>query len=331
MIEISILIVDDDRDMRLLLKNYLKNMDYNNIFLKESAAECIDFLRLDKKGEKSEVDLILLDIQLNDQSGIQLLEKIKNDQRYEDIPVIMITAYGSDLCLKNAFELGATDYIRKPVSKIEFLARTSSVLKLREEMKKRKKREKELTELSSKLKKVNKQLEKMASLDGLTSLANRRLFDQTLKKEFQRARRNQNKISLIMADIDNFKKYNGSYGHQAGDECLKKVADVIESFARRPADLAARYGGEEFAVILPDTDREGAAKIAEEIRKKAKSLKIEHKSSDISKYVTLSLGIHTEIPENDNIHHLVEEADKALYRAKESGRDQVRKSKNYLL
>jgi len=229
--------------------------------------------------------------------------------------------------LKNAFKAGAHDYIEKPINKIEFLARIKAALRLREEMKKRKGREKELLKTSKKLKKANKKLEKMASMDGLTGLANRRLFDEILKKELLRAKRNNSTISLIMADIDNFKDYNDNYGHQAGDQCLKKIAKTIEETTNRPADLAARYGGEEFSIILPDTNKEGAIKIAEKIRENIISLEIEHAKSDVAEYVTLSLGvnsskINSEI-DDKRIEEFIEKADKALYKAKENGRNMV--------
>lgn len=326
-ININILIVDDDKDIRLLLATYLKKDGYEQIFFAENAKSAYKYLGIGNFDKKKEIDLIILDIVLGNENGIEICSNIKEKEEYQDIPIIMITAKKEKDYLKNAFAAGAHDYIEKPINKIEFLARIKAALRLREEMKKRKKREKELLKTSKKLKKANKKLEKMASMDGLTGLANRRLFDEVMEREMRRAKRKNNNISLIMADIDNFKAYNDNYGHQAGDECLKKVAKVIESSANRPADLAARYGGEEFAVILPDTENEGAIKVAEKIRKNLISLKIEHEKSDVADFVTLSLGVNsskiTEEVDENKIEEFIERADKALYEAKENGRNMV--------
>lgn len=239
----------------------------------------------------------------------------------------MVTAHGDSKILKKAFAAGASDFIKKPINKIEFTARIKSAVKLRNEIKERLKREKELLELSAKLKKVNKKLEKIALQDGLTGIANRRLFDKTIKDEFKRAKRNNDDLALIMADIDNFKAYNDTYGHQEGDLCLKKVAGVLEENAQRASDLAARYGGEEFALIMPDTDLTGAVKVAERIRKQILALEIEHENSQTSDYVTLSFGVSRikNIGEIDDklIKEFIETADAALYQAKENGRNKV--------
>ena len=264
---------------------------------------------------------------MGNENGIEICKIIKDSEEYKDVPIIMITAKKEKEYLKNAFAAGAHDYIEKPINKIEFLARIKAALRLREEMKKRKAREKELLKTSKKLKKANKKLEKMASMDGLTGLANRRLFDEILEKEMRRAKRKDTVISLIMADIDNFKDYNDNYGHQAGDECLKKIAKAIEDTTNRPADLAARYGGEEFSVILPATDNKGAIKVAEKIRENIISLEIEHEKSEVADFVTLSLGvtsskINGEVAQK-RIEEFIEKADKALYEAKENGRNMV--------
>lgn len=327
MFKINILIVDDDKDIRLLLSTYLKKEGYEQIFFAENSQESYKYLGIDDFDKTKEIDLIILDIILGKENGIEICRNIKENEAYKDVPIIMITAKKEKEYLKNAFAAGAHDYIEKPINKIEFLARINAALKLREEMKKRKTREKELLGISKKLKKANKKLEKMASMDGLTGLANRRLFDEILEKEMRRAKRKNTTISLIMADIDNFKDYNDNYGHQAGDECLKKVAKVIEKSTNRPGDLAARYGGEEFSVILPDTNDKGAIKVAEKIRKNIISLEIEHARSEVLDYVTLSFGvnsskINSEI-DKKRIEEFIEKADKFLYKAKENGRNMV--------
>ncbi len=186
-----------------------------------------------------------------------------------------------------------------------------------------------LQELYLKLEKAHQELEFQASLDALTQVANRRKFDQYLAEQWFLMFKEQNPISIIMADIDYFKGYNDSYGHQAGDECLKKVASAINQSVQmitkvNNENLVARYGGEEFAIVLPNISATFAVSVAEKIRFQVKSLKITHQGSSCSEIVTLSLGVATTIPElGSSIEKLIAQADQALYQAKETGRDCV--------
>jgi diguanylate cyclase (GGDEF)-like protein len=172
-------------------------------------------------------------------------------------------------------------------------------------------------------------LAREVTIDGLTQIANRRAFDQRLEQEWQRLAREHLPLSLLLCDVDFFKRYNDRYGHPAGDDCLRIVAKAIESCIRRPADLAARYGGEEFAVILPNTFKEGATFIAEEICHTVASLNIPHEFSFVKDLVSVSVGISTTLPDR-NIHprSLIESADKGLYLAKNQGRDRAVYSSN---
>lgn len=173
------------------------------------------------------------------------------------------------------------------------------------------------------LKKANEKLKVLSVMDGLTQIPNRRKFDECLGIEWKRHYRDKNHISVILCDIDFFKLYNDNYGHQAGDECLQKVARAIQGCARRPADLAARYGGEEFVLVLPATDANGAMTVAETVRMAVKNLEIAHEKSKIDDHVTLSLGVATMVPGMDNsAESLVAQADQALYEAKGNGRNQ---------
>lgn len=175
------------------------------------------------------------------------------------------------------------------------------------------------------LENANTKLERLAVTDGLTQLANRRIFDETLQKEWLRMRRVQQPISVILSDIDFFKRYNDHYGHPQGDACLQAVADCIKSSVHRPADMVARYGGEEFVIILPNTTSDGAFKVAEKIRTNVSSLKQEHAGSEVNDFVTLSLGVATIIPPMKGVHpdDLVKTADDALYASKDAGRNIV--------
>jgi diguanylate cyclase (GGDEF)-like protein/PAS domain S-box-containing protein len=179
-------------------------------------------------------------------------------------------------------------------------------------------------ELYQQLEAANQQLNRLATLDGLTQLANRRRFDQYLEQEWRRLTRESQPLSLILCDVDFFKLYNDTYGHQAGDEALKQVAAALGSAVKRPADLVARYGGEEFALVLPNTHQEGALHIAESIHKAIKLLKLVHRSSSVNSYLTLSIGVACVIPRPDtSATALVAAADAGLYQAKGTGRDRT--------
>ncbi|MEE3715649.1 diguanylate cyclase [Tumidithrix elongata RA019] len=171
---------------------------------------------------------------------------------------------------------------------------------------------------------ANQKLQQLADLDGLTNVANRRRFDEYLLDEWDRAGRDRKPLSLIMCDVDYFKKYNDTYGHQGGDDCLRKVAQAMNQSAKRPADMVFRYGGEEFAVLLPSTDMDGAMTVANQIRDSVKALQIEHEASLVSKYISVSLGVASMVPIIDAAPTiLVTIADQALYQAKNDGRDRI--------
>lgn len=168
------------------------------------------------------------------------------------------------------------------------------------------------------------QMRTFSHIDGLTGVANRRRYDEYIEDEFRRARRNGKRLSLIMIDIDYFKPYNDTYGHQAGDSCLTIIAEMLGGALHRPGDLLARYGGEEFVVGLPCTDQEGALQIAESMRAKVEALAIPHMASKEYGHVTISLGVATMLPtHNVELDELQAAADKALYQAKREGRNRV--------
>ncbi len=175
-------------------------------------------------------------------------------------------------------------------------------------------------------KKMEKVLEFISSIDGLTSIANRREFDKTLDVEWRRAMRSSAPLSLIMIDIDYFKHYNDLYGHMAGDNCLQKLARTLKDSLKRAGNFIARYGGEEFVVILPNTEIMEALLVAESLRKNIEDLNIEHKDSKIGENVTISLGVSTTIPDKNESYDLLTSADKALYQAKKEGRNRVIKA-----
>ncbi len=174
----------------------------------------------------------------------------------------------------------------------------------------------------TKRKHMELELARQANLDGLTQIANRRCFDDQFSKEWRRCLREHKPLSIIICDVDYFKRYNDTYGHQMGDECLSKIATALSRVAKRPGDLAARYGGEEFIAILPYTEDNGALSVAKELREEIRQLQIPHESSDVNSYVTLSIGVASTVPIQQNTPKaLLVDADKALYTAKQTGRN----------
>lgn len=311
--EMCILIVDDSRLSRNLISTFLTKAGYKNLVKAGSAIEAFGILGLENAGEDAqEVDLILMDIIMENMDGIEATRRIKREARLRDIPIVMVTGSEKSETFEEAFSAGAGDYISKPINKMELRVRVSSALKLKREIDLRKEREREL--------------ELLSSLDGLTGISNRRIFDTTLEKEWRRAQRNSWPLSLIMIDIDFFKPYNDHYGHQGGDDCLIKVAEAINNVPKRPGDLVARYGGEEFVVVLPDTETSSAKELAELMRATVARLELPHEKSKVEPFVTVSLGVSTSIMEEakaDSLEELLKRADMALYSAKEAGRNQV--------
>jgi len=216
------------------------------------------------------------------------------------------------------------DYLVKLPDSIELIARIRYHSQAYIVQKQRDEAFKALEESQRDLAAANLELKKISSLDGLTGVPNRRKFDERLRLEWNRTMRQSSSLSLIMLDIDYFKMFNDTYGHQSGDECLKKVASALAESLCRDTDLVARYGGEEFAIILPGTGIEGAEKVAEKIRCSVEKLSIPHRGSDVADFVTVSLGVSTMIPGRKNeIENVILAADKALYKAKARGRNRV--------
>jgi diguanylate cyclase (GGDEF)-like protein len=248
-------------------------------------------------------DLILLDVMMPEMDGYEVCRRLKQAQETKNVPVIFVTAKSDVVDEEYGLRLGAIDYIAKPFHLAIVSARVKNHINLK---------------LKTDL------LESQAMLDGLTNIPNRRRFDEALENEWKRAQRSGVPLSVIMVDIDFFKLYNDNYGHGVGDTCLKKVASSLAASTERPSDLAARYGGEEFAIILPETDAEGARIIAEHFRSHVESMHIPHEYSDTSSYVTVSVGLACVIPNAEMTQtDLLRLADEMLYQAKNTGRNRV--------
>jgi diguanylate cyclase (GGDEF)-like protein len=288
-------VVEDDSTIQALITAVLA-MSYD-VTAVGTGREAFD------RAVSGEHDLILLDIGLPDVDGFSVCRQIKNDSRCRDIPVIFLTSRNSAQDEINGLEAGGIDYIAKPINPAVLRARVNN---------------------HAELKHSRDALAQLARMDGLTSLPNRRTFDDVLDREWRRLARTGAPLSLIMFDVDHFKLYNDTYGHGGGDYCLKQVAEAAVQALQRPADMIARYGGEEFAAILPETTTAGALAVAEAIRANVAALDIEHEKSTTAAHVTVSLGLATLIPKLEQPPTiLIAEADKALYSAKSGGRNRV--------
>lgn len=320
----KILIVDDLPDNLNLLATLLTHQGYA---VRRAPSGSLALLNV----PRFQPDLILLDIMMPELDGYEVCARLKADPLSQEIPVIFLSALEDALDKVRAFDVGAADYITKPFQTAEVLVRVEHQLKLlhlqrqfqyqnaqlRQEVEARK-----AAEIA--LQAANQQLQRMASLDGLTQIANRRHFDEVLDQEWKRHLRQNGPLSLILADVDHFKAFNDHYGHQAGDRCLEHIAQALQQSVRRSTDLVARYGGEEFAVLLPDTSEVGAFSIAARIRMELQRLKLSHAQSPVSNHVTLSLGINSLVPDLTlSPDLLVLGADQALYQAKQQGRDRA--------
>ncbi|AFY81457.1 response regulator [Oscillatoria acuminata] len=322
-----ILVVDDDRFMRDLLRQVMEKEGYRVAEAENGLQGLEAYIRLHP-------DMVLLDAIMPVMDGFtcctRLQAMFEDDSGEYDFashtPILMITSLEDSKSVDQAFEVGAVDFVTKPIHWAVLRQRVRRLL--------------EQAQLYRQLQAANEELQRLAFLDGLTRVANRRGFDQALEHEWRRLIResvsaknagtqthfvqNPSSLSLILCDVDFFKNYNDSCGHLAGDECLQEVAEALSRAVKRPGDLVARYGGEEFAILLPNTDAAGAVSVAQKIRTEIRNLQIPHPSSSVSEYITVSLGVTATIPNASTVPcELISIADKALYQAKESGRDRL--------
>ncbi|MFL1525067.1 diguanylate cyclase [Pseudomonas sp. O230] len=290
------LLIVDDQPTNILVLHELFREDCD-VFMATSGEQAISVCQTQLP------DLILLDVVMEGMDGHEVCRRLKSDPATQGIPIIFITAQQQESDEVLGLELGAVDFISKPINTtiVRARVRTHLTLKLQSDL-----------------------LRSMALIDGLTGVANRRKFNEDILADWRLCFREQKPLSLILVDVDYFKRYNDQYGHQAGDGCLKSIAQALSETVRRPYDLVARYGGEEFACVLPNTVLSGAVDIAEKMQKRVRALGIEHSTSDVDHVMTISLGVATLTPTGElGFETLIEAADKQLYKAKNAGRARV--------
>ncbi len=293
------LIVDDVEDNITLLTFELEDDDFE-VVPAHNGQECLDRARL-----SPQPDIILLDIHMPGLSGIETLEKLKDDEVTKDIPVIMVSANNSEESIIEAIDLGAHDFVNKPIEYPVLAARMRSALRLAQAL--------------NDLEKVNIELNTLATTDSLTGTYNRRHFFTLVSSEIAKMSRHDSHVSIMMIDIDHFKKINDTYGHAAGDMAIKAVVECMQT-ACREYDIIGRLGGEEFAICSPYADKAGATQLAERIRKSCEALALTFQEHTFS--MTLSIGI-TELKQDEDFDSALHRADELLYDAKQNGRNRV--------
>ena len=290
----SILIVDDE-NTNIMALTHILSPEFT-VYAAKNGANAIT------AAEKHLPDVILLDIIMPEMDVYAVIQALKSSEKTRDIPVIFITGLSDKDSEERGLTLGAADYISKPFS--------PAIIKLR---------------VHSQIKIINQTrlIEQMSMIDHLTSIPNRRCFDKQMDMEWSRATREKTSISILLIDVDKFKIYNDTYGHQQGDAALCAVAATISMSINRPTDFVARWGGEEFVVLLSNTDLNGALNIGENIRQNISARTIPCADGTETK-VTASIGIKTLWPCRDGwLDSFISDADKALYKAKETGRNRV--------
>lgn len=306
----KILVVDDSKSTLTMLSACIQQQGLE-VLPCGTGAEAIQAF------QDNHPDLVLLDVVLPDIDGYEVAMRIRSMEKPGDwTPITFLTAMTRDEDLARGIEAGGDDYLFKPISEVVLEAKIRAmrrIIQMRQS----------LVVLAHRLDLANRELKRISSLDGLTGVGNRRQFDELIDREWRRAIRNKHEISLLMCDVDYFKLYNDSYGHQAGDSCLQKVAGVMTECLGRGADMACRYGGEEFVIVLPETGMSGAYFVAERIREGVFTRGMKHEYSPFGQ-VSLSIGVSCMSPDvSKSAELLIKTADHALYAAKQGGRNRV--------
>jgi diguanylate cyclase (GGDEF)-like protein len=289
------LLLVDDQPLNIQVMRQVFAQDCQ-LFMATSGAQAL------RISEAQAPDLVLLDIEMPEMDGFEVCRRLKAGELTRHIPVIFVTAHTDAALETRGLEVGAVDFISKPINPAVLRARVRTHL---------------LLKFQSDL------LRELVFRDGLTGLYNRRYFDQQLALECARAQRQRGTLALLLIDVDQFKRYNDHYGHQAGDDCLRAVAQLIKGCLKRSTDIVARWGGEEFVCLLPDTGHEKAVQLAQEIEQAVRAHELPHAASEVAPVVTVSIGVASGRCTPSQLAALLALADAQLYRAKAEGRARV--------
>ncbi|RYY04291.1 MAG: diguanylate cyclase [Gammaproteobacteria bacterium] len=297
----KILLVEDSATLRYAMRNYIIEAGHTPL-ITQSGEEALQML------ETTPVDMIIMDVEMPGLNGFETTRLIREWLGGHWIPIIFVTGRNEDESYREGIEAGGDDYLIKPVSAMIIKAKIRAMERI--------------TEMRDQLHQLNAELEALSQLDSLTQTYNRRTFNEMAQQQWLLASRQQNPISVLMIDVDHFKLYNDHYGHPAGDSCLKKITQAIRDCLNRPFDILGRYGGEEFIVLLPDADSLGALRVAESINATLENALLRHEVSPTHKYVTVSIGGASCVQTGSySLQDLIKRADRALYKAKHSGRN----------
>ncbi|ADD69482.1 response regulator receiver modulated diguanylate cyclase [Denitrovibrio acetiphilus DSM 12809] len=307
--KMHVLIVDDNPQNLKVLGNILKDNTPYGLAFAMSGKEALEYL------VKNVPDMVLLDVMMPDMDGFEVCKTLHARAETKGIPVIFITAKSEPEDIVKGFQMGGVDYVTKPFNEAELLMRINTHMELKRARDLLEEKNKELIEAYDKI-------EHLALTDTLTGIANRRNITNMLGKEAARCKRNKGKFSLIMCDIDFFKRVNDTYGHDAGDYVLKTISHVIQQ-ALREQDIVARWGGEEFLIVLPETDAGNAVAVAEKLRTAIGNTEMSYEGISFS--VTMTFGV-SEYDVSLGIEKSIKKADDALYEGKQTGRNKVVRS-----
>lgn len=305
---LNVLVIDDQKTVRAALEKMLTLAGHATLLAMDAESGLQAF-------REHRPDVVLLDVEMAGIDGYETARRLRRAEPEGWTPIIFLSGHGSDENLWRGIEAGGDDYLTKPVSPLVLSAKLHAMQRLVAMRQK-------LVALSSDLQVANEKLQRLAEIDELTGLLNRRGLESRLAQEVAAARREQSPLTVLLVDVDHFKIYNDTLGHMHGDVCLREVAQTLRDSCHRPRDCATRYGGEEFALILPGTPRSGAMMFARVLQTLLAQRELVHPGSPVSPHVTLSGGITTCVPDDrTNAADLLMRADEALYTAKELGRN----------
>ena len=305
----KILVAEDNLADRLIIRRYLSSMGHKVLFAVDGE-EAIEYFN------REDPDLVLVDVLMPGMDGFATVKRMRSLEM-EWRPILFISGKTEPENFVEGIRAGGDDYLYKPINRDVLEAKLIAmerIVAMRNQ----------LITVTAELSWEMEKAQQIANQDGLTGLANRRYLNQVLEQEIKRAARNQQPLTVIMVDIDYFKRYNDHFGHLAGDAVLQKVGKLLQGSVNRAGDMVARYGGEEFCIILPNTDAGGGMEIAEAMRNAVLAARISHLQGLNSPWVSISLGVSGRVPSfDDTVQTVIQQADSALYQAKADGRNRV--------